>query len=95
MTLVPAHAPAGDLRVTPAPAPRKLPTSITFPRACEREAWRLREQAKLSDRQIGELQGVPRETVNRRINGFLRKMHGLRQLCGGDECELLRQIMAN
>lgn len=75
-------------------------SSVTFPELfrlpteAEKVAWRMREQGRLDDGAIAKVLGISRETVNRRISRFHKKVGAIRRLCGGDACTLLARIMA-
>jgi hypothetical protein len=58
----------------------------------ERAAFLLRRFQGLNDGQIGQVMGITRETVNRKINRFLRKVAGLRLACPGS-CEVVDKLV--
>jgi DNA-directed RNA polymerase specialized sigma24 family protein len=67
--------------------------SLELPTCEEKEAWLLRTRQALDDRAVARVLGVTRETANRRINRFERKLAALRRACVGGNCTLLEAVL--
>ena len=66
---------------------------LAFPTCEEKQAWLLRTRQALDDRAVAKVLGVTRETANRRINRFGRKLRALRLACVGGNCTLLESVL--
>ena len=67
--------------------------ALAFPTWEEKQAWQLRTRQGLADGEIARLLGIARETANRRINRFERKLAALRLACVGGDCSLLEAVL--
>ena len=66
---------------------------LQLPTAREKEAWLLRTKQGLSDGEIAALLHVARETVNRRIARFERKLKAIRLAAVNGQSTLLEAAM--
>lgn len=81
------------LSATPEPAPAALPALPALPTPQEKLAWTLRQRQGLADGEVARLLKVSRETANRRINRFERKLAALRVACVAGQCSLLEALL--